>query len=480
MYFCRHNPHNRAMDWWRGDARIAVRRGGEPARGGRCVVYWMQRAQRAFENPALETAIRAANELRLPVVVFFGLLTTHPVANLRHYTFMVEGLVDTARRLKRRGIGFAIRAVSKPGPVRTFARFCREANAAMVVTDENPLRNSARWREDAAWILRIPVLSVDADVIVPSVLLHREQYAARTIRPKLHALLPKYLKPVRNVAPKVPWKSSERLTSLEPSMNLLRLVKADRSVPAATEIHGGTAQGLAALRCFVRQRLKGYAAQRNRPEVDATSRLSPYLHFGHLGPHTVALAVMNADVPARDREAFLEEMIVRRELAINFVRYNLNYDRLRGCESWALRTLAAHARDRRPFIYTYRQLERAQTHDPLWNAAQTQMVRTGWMHSYLRMYWAKKILEWSRSPAEAFRAAVRLNDRFELDGRDPNGYAGIAWAIGGKHDRAWGPQRPIYGMIRYMSLQSTSRKFDSKAYMARWATDRDCCIATAP
>jgi len=463
----------RAMDWWNSDARIFIRRGGEPARGGRCVVYWMQRAQRAFENPALEVAIRAANELRLPVVVFFGLLTTHPVANLRHYTFMVEGLIDTATRLKRRGIGLVVRAVAKACPARTFVEFCTEVNGAMAVTDENPLRHSERWRKDAARILRIPMLSVDADVCVPSVLLQREQYAARTIRPKIQGLLPYHLKPVRHVAPTVAWKSPARPASPEPSMTLLRMVKVDGSVPAAPGIHGGTSRGLAILRRFVRQRLIGYASRRNRPELDATSRLSPYLHFGHLGPHTVAMAVMKGDAPAYDRDAFLEEMIVRRELAINFVRFNRNYDRLESCEPWALKTLAIHARDRRSHIYTYRQLERAETHDPLWNAAQTQMVRMGWMHGYLRMYWAKKILEWSRSPAEAFRAAVRLNDRYELDGRDPNGYAGIAWAIGGKHDRAWGPRRPIYGMIRYMSLQSTSRKFDSKAYLARWAPDRD-------
>ena len=470
MYFRRHKPHNRAMEWWSSDPRIAIRRAGDPARGS-CVVYWMQRAQRAFEDPALEAAIRAANELRLPVVVFFGLLRTHPVANLRHYIFLVEGLVDTARRLKHRGIGVAIRAVAGGGSARTFVKFCADVNAAMAVTDENPLRHSARWRKDTARFLRVPLLSVDADVIVPSVLLEREQYAARTIRPKIHALLPNYLKPVRNASPLVAWKPSAQAASLEPSMHLLRMVKVDRSVPVVSGIHGGTTRGLAALRRFVGRRLKGYASQRNRPELDATSQLSPYLHFGHLGPHTVAIAVMNADAPARDRAAFLEEVIVRRELAINFVRYNRNYDRLQGCEPWALKTLAAHARDRRSYLHTYGQLERAQTHDPLWNAAQTQMVRNGWMHGYLRMYWAKKILEWSRSPAEAFRTALRLNDRFELDGRDPNGFAGIAWAVGGKHDRAWGPQRPIYGMIRYMSLQSTSRKFNSKAYIARWAAD---------
>ena len=174
-------------------------------------------------------------------------------------------------------------------------------------------------------------------------------------------------------------------------------------------------------------------------------------------------------LPAADRQAFLEEFIVRRELAINFVRYNSRYDNFDASEPWADRTLRMHLRDERKFIYREAQLDNAETHDPLWNAAQKQMVLTGWMHGYLRMYWAKKILEWSPSPAEAFDIAVRLNDRYELDGRDPNGYAGIAWAIVGKHDRAWGPERTIYGKIRYMSYESTSRKFNSKAYIERIA-----------
>ena len=176
--------------------------------------------------------------------------------------------------------------------------------------------------------------------------------------------------------------------------------------------------------------------------------------------------VYTAEVPAADRKAFLEEFIVRRELAINFVRHNPDYDCFDASEPWADRSLRAHAKDARKFCYIERQLENAETHDPMWNAAQKQMVLTGWMHGYLRMYWAKKILEWSPSPAEAFDIAVRLNDRYQLDGRDPNGYAGIAWAIVGKHDRAWGPERPVYGEIRYMSYESTSRKFDSKAYIS--------------
>jgi deoxyribodipyrimidine photo-lyase len=215
----------------------------------------------------------------------------------------------------------------------------------------------------------------------------------------------------------------------------------------------------------VGERLTGYAVNRNHPELDGTSRISPYLHFGQIGPHTVALLVKGAAAPRQDRDAFLEEMIVRRELAINFVRFNRNYDRLESCEPWALRTLKEHRRDEREHLYSERQLENAETHDPLWNAAQKQMVAGGWMHGYVRMYWAKKILEWTRSAEEAYDIAVTLNDRYELDGRDPNGYAGIAWAIGGKHDRAWGPERPVYGKIRYMSYASTSRKFDSKAYI---------------
>jgi deoxyribodipyrimidine photo-lyase len=191
------------------------------------------------------------------------------------------------------------------------------------------------------------------------------------------------------------------------------------------------------------------------------------LHFGHIGPHTVALAVRHADAPEADQEAFLEELIVRRELAVNFVRYNPAYDRLESVEPWALRTLAAHRPDARARPYTPRELEQAETHDPLWNAAQQQMVCTGWMHGYLRMYWAKKMLEWSPSPEAAYAIAVGLNDRYQLDGRDPNGYAGIAWAIGGKHDRAWGPERPVYGTVRYMSYASTSRKFDSAGFVER-------------
>jgi deoxyribodipyrimidine photo-lyase len=221
------------------------------------------------------------------------------------------------------------------------------------------------------------------------------------------------------------------------------------------------------LRAFVRRRLGAYEHARNHPEDDGTSGLSPYLHFGQLGPREVALAVRDSGAPDASVAAFLEQLIVRRELAVNFVTFNPRYDSLDGCEPWALRTLHKHRRDRRTVVYSEAQLDAAETHDPLWNAAQRQMVQTGWMHGYVRMYWAKKILEWSRAPEEAFDLAVVLNDRYLIDGRDPNGYANIAWAIGGKHDRPWA-ERPVSGTIRWMSFSSTSKKFDAAEYISRW------------
>ena len=444
------------------DRRVTVRRAGQPDTLGRCVVYWMQRAQRALDNPALDLAIAAGNAFGKPVVVFFGLVP-YPHANLRHYQFMVEGLPDTAARLAKRGVGFVIRR----HPDADLAAFCHEVRPALVVGDENPLREPERWRQVLAQRLRVPFWTVDADVVVPTGLIPKEQFAARTIRPRIQTRLEEFLVAGSEPKARVAWKVPRGLHSLGPDADLLGLFPLDRRVGPVSGFRGGTTEALKALRDFVGHRLAGYATERNKPDRSGTSRLSPWLHFGHIGPRTVALAVHNADVPAADREAFLEEFVVRRELAVNFVRFNPRYDSLACAEPWAERTLREHARDKRPYLYTERQLEHAETHDPLWNAAQRQMVTTGWMHGYVRMYWGKKILEWSRSPEEAFETAVRLNDRYELDGRDPNGYAGIAWAIAGKHDRAWGPVRPIYGMVRYMSFASTSKKFDSRAYISQ-------------
>ena len=451
------------------DARVIVRSRAPIDPRGRCVVYRMRRAQRALDNPALNTAIAAANALGQPVVVFFGLLARHPIANLRHYSFMLEGLAETAEKFAHRRCGFILRICDGANSANEFAGFCNEVIPSLVICDEDPARRNVNWEREAILYPSAPLWSVDADVIVPSILLEKEQFAARTIRPRIQKRLPEFLKPIGNPSARVPWTSHRKLKSLDLSPALIdRRLHIDRSVSSVAAFHGGTDAALAALRRFVRERLPTYASDRNRPEIDGTSQLSPYLHFGQIGPHTLALAIRDAAAPARDCEAFLEELIVRRELAVNFVRYNPRFKTLASVEPWAHRSIGEHVRDARTYLYTERQLDNAETHDVLWNAAQRQMVSSGWMHGYMRMYWAKKILEWSPSAAEAYDICVRMNDRYELDGRDPNGYAGIAWAIGGKHDRAWGPDRPVYGKIRYMSFASTSRKFDSRAYIEKW------------
>ncbi len=455
----------KSLDSILGDPRLTVRRSGEPDPDGKCVVYWMQRAQRAVDNPALTAAIETGNRLGKPVVVFLQLVPHSHHGNLRHYQFLVDGLGDIAADLQKRKVGLVVRRFPDHG----LLRFCSGVRPCLVIADENPLMEAERTKTRIAQKISVPFWTVDADVVVPSKLLTKEHYGARTIRPKIHALLPQFLREVRNPAAKFLWRTPSRVQSLVSNLSLLDNFPIDRGVAPSKHFHGGSQEAQLCLERFLRSRLKGYATQRNKPDLDGTSQLSPYLHFGHIGVQRVALAVPRTDAPAQDRKAFLEELIVRRELAVNFVRFNCNYENFDACEPWADVTHRKHARDLRQYLYSEKQLEDAETHDPLWNAAQKQMVLTGWMHGYLRMYWAKKILEWTESPQAAYQIAVRLNDRYELDGRDPNGYAGIAWAIVGKHDRAWGPERPIYGKVRYMSFASTSRKFNSKAYIARVA-----------
>lgn len=446
------------------DPRVTVRRSGAPDRDGRAVVYWMQRAQRGVDNPALDVAIEAANELRRPVAVFFGLHPKYPNANLRHYAFLIEGLAETIKRIEQRGAAFIFR----PFPRHDLLRFCDEVKPCLVVGDENPLRAPESWRRSAAEKLRVPFWTVDADVIVPIKIFQKEEYAARTLRPKINRVLEVFMQPLKNPRARYGWRDDERPFSQQlDEANLLLTLPFDRSAQPVTTFKGGTGEGLRRLRLFIKKRLAHYDTARNLPHLDATSGLSAYLHFGHISPLRVALEIRNADSPEAARQAYLEELIVRRELAINFVARNPNYDRLGGCPNWARATLRERKSDERPHLYTETQLESADTSDALWNAAQMEMIKTGRMHGYLRMYWAKKMLEWTRSAEEAFEIAVRFNDRYFLDGRDPNGYTGIAWAIGGKHDRPWGPRRPVFGSVRYMSGAGMARKFDVKAYIER-------------
>ncbi len=449
------------------DPRTTARRRGAPDPEGNCVVYWMQRAHRGVDNPALDVAVQAANILKKPVVTFLAPVPFYPHANLRHYRFLNEGIPDIAAALAKRNVGFVLRSY----PEHSLLKFCEEVRAALVVGDENPMREPEHWRQTAAKKLKVPLWTIDADVIVPSKLLEKAQYAAHTIRPRLQAQLKTFLVPSTNQRAQVPWKKPSHLAALEPDIDVTQGWKLDRSVAPVSEWRGGTREALRLLNEFLDEKLSGYGTQRNKPEVDHTSRLSPYLHFGHISPTTVALAVERSKAPKADKEAFLNQIITWRELSINLVRFNPEYDNFECGEPWAHRTLAKHARDHRAVLYRERQLENAETHDQLWNAAQMQMVNRGWMHNYMRMYWAKKILEWSRTPAEAHQIAVRLNDKYFLDGRDPNGYAGIAWSIVGKFDRPWF-ERPIFGQIRYMSGESTGRKFDSKKYIQQNLSQR--------
>lgn len=407
--------------------------------------------------------MQAANALGKPCVVFFAPVPFYPHANLRHYRFLNQGIPAIAAALQKRRVGFVLRRF----PDHHLLKFCDEVRPALVVGDENPLREPEHWREVATAQLRVPFWTVDADVIVPSKLLMKEQYGAYTARPVIRRMLPEFLQQVGNTRAKVQWRPPRGLQSLAPDVDITEGWQLDHSVAPVKNISGGTDQALKRLKSFVKNDLANYPVDRNKPERDGTSRLSAYLHFGQIGPHTVALAIQKADAPKAAKEAYLEQLIVRRELAINFVRFNPDYDNFESGTPWAHKSLAEHAADPRK-IYSERQLEEAQTHDPLWNAAQIQMVKTGFMHNYMRMYWAKKILEWSKTPARAYQIAVYLNDKYELDGRDPNGYAGIAWAIVGKHDQPWF-ERPIFGKIRYMSFNSTSKKFDCKSYIRQIA-----------
>ncbi|HZQ69400.1 MAG TPA: deoxyribodipyrimidine photo-lyase [Terriglobales bacterium] len=448
-------------------ARVRVRRGGTPDPDGSCVVYWMQRSQRGLDNPALDVAVEAANALHKPCVVFFAPVPFYPHANLRHYTFLADGIPDIAEALQKRNIGLVLRRY----PDHSLLKFCDEVRPALVIGDENPMREPEHWREIAAKKLKVPLWTVDSDVIVPSKLLEKEQYAAFHARRRLEAKLGEFLVPPKNTHAKVKWKRPAKLQSLHAGFDVTNDWELDRSLGAVHSFKGGQKEAMRLLRQFTEHKLQNYDNRRNHPELDGTSRLSPYLHFGHISPITVALAVQKAEAPKSDKDSFIGELLVWRELAINLVTFNPTYDSFECGEGWAHRTLSQHAKDPRPVIYTQRQLESAETHDDLWNAAQMQMVNEGWMHNYMRMYWAKKILEWSRTPGEAHRIAVDLNDRYFLDGRDPNGYAGIAWSIVGKFDRPWF-ERPIFGQIRYMSAASAAKKFDSRKYIEQQTQPR--------
>ncbi len=431
-----------------------------PAEG--CVVYWMQRDQRVEDNWAMLYAREQALETGQPVQVVFCLVPGFLGATIRQYGFMLRGLQEVERLLERKGIPFSL-LTGQPGTV--IPGYLLEVKAGLLVTDFNPLKISMQWQREVSAAIHIPFVEVDAHNILPCrTVSDKLEYAAFTLRKKVERQLPEFLTDFPLLMPQ------SAQVSRHPDMktawdDVYRALKVDRSVPEVDWITPGETAASAGLSDFLANRLEGYATDRNIPEKRGQSDLSPWLHFGHLSARRVAWEVQRSKADAGSKMAFLEELIVRRELSDNFCLHNPQYDTVAGFQPWARGTLDKHHSDAREFHYTPEQFEQAATHDDLWNAAQREMTVTGKMHGFMRMYWAKKILEWTVSPEEAMAVAIYLNDRYQLDGRDPNGYAGIAWAIGGTHDRPWG-EREIFGMIRYMNYKGCLRKFDVRKYIS--------------
>jgi len=335
--------------------------------------------------------------------------------------------------------------------------------ASLVVVDRGYLRIQRQWRTYAADRVDCPLIQVETDVVIPvEDASPKEEYAAATLRPKVLKKLDRFRVSLKENDPIIDSFSldfdSFHIDDVPKAISNLRI---DRAVKKANHFRGGTDQAKKHLQDFLKDKLNHYAELRNDPTLDYLSKMSPYLHFGQISPLYIALEVSKTKSPGK--EAYLEELIVRRELSMNFVYYNEQYDSFQCVPEWAQKTLKSHQKDRRPYLYTLEELEHAQTHDAYWNAAQKEMVLKGKMHGYMRMYWGKKILEWSKTPEQAFQTALHLNNKYELDGRDPNGFAGVAWCFG-KHDRPWGG-RAVFGNVRYMNDGGLKRKFDADGYV---------------
>ncbi len=444
------------------DARIQCLNDEPPNDDGDYVLYWMQQSQRAAFNHALEHAARIANDRVEPLVVIFGLTEDYPDANERHFAFMLEGLAETDRALRKRRIRLVVRRGSPDDAALQLA-----GRASVVVCDRGYLRHQRKWRKRVAREADCPVIQVEGDAVVPvETASDKAEFAARTIRPKLKRIWNDYLSGVSETRLK---RSSLRLKlpkgmDVSDSDNVLKKLTLDRSVSRVDWIRGGTGEARKLLRRFLSGALDGYDNARNDPMSPRCSTLAPYLHFGQISPVEVARKVRAAKGPSEaDRESFLEELIVRRELAINHVYFRSDYDRYSTLPDWAKKSLAKHKKDKRDHRYARKSFELAKTHDEYWNAAMSEMRVTGYLHNHMRMYWGKKILEWSGTPESAFRTALYLNNKYFLDGRDPNSYANVAW-IFGLHDRPW-QERKVFGKTRYMNAKGLERKFDVPAYV---------------
>jgi deoxyribodipyrimidine photo-lyase len=430
------------------DARVQLLNAAPFRDSAKYVLYWAQVNRRATWNHGLAHAVELANRAGLPVLFYEGLTFDYPYASERFDQFVLNGVCDTGRELERLGIGYIFHHRQKRSdPNDVLYRLAKDA--AAVVTDAYPLWPARLFNPKVASKLDIPYYAVDSSCIVPMSRFDKREYAAYTIRPKIRKLLPQYLRPMPALRVRHKFRGERREYA--------------RSKPSGP-FPGGSAAAHKRLKQFLRDSLHRYANSSNQPSENATSGLSPYLHFGHISSLEVALAVQDyAHEHKLLPDEFLEELIVRRELAFNFARFTENPESLDVLPEWARKTLAKHSGDKRDPVYSRGQFERAETHDPLWNAAQKELLLTGKIHGYYRMYWGKKIIEWSPSSEEALATAIYLNNRYALDGRDPNSITNILWCFG-LHDRPW-VERPVFGQIRYMSYDGMRRKTDVDSYV---------------
>ena len=435
----------------------------QPTRDGDYVLYWMQQSQRAKHNDALEYAVRMANDLEQRLLVAFGLMDDYPEANARHYQFMLEGLQETQQDLHSRKIKFVLQFGH---PAEVAIRLSQDA--AAVVCDFGYLRHQRQWRQQVAEKVDAKVVAVEADAVVPvETASDKVEYAARTIRRKINERRDEFLVQLKpNKLKKDSLNLAVKGESLDDPAGLVETLDIDQSVrPVPQLFRGGPSEAERRLKKFCRQLIGKYDDMRSHPETDYTTNLSPYLHFGQISPVDAALRVAAVKGHQKATESFLEELLVRRGLSQNFVYFEPKYDQFNALPDWARETLSEHAEDKREATYTRRQLEAARTHDEYWNAAMREMKHTGYMHNYMRMYWGKKILEWSKNPKQAHRTTLAINNKYFLDGRDANSFANVAWVFG-QHDRAW-QERKIYGKVRTMKASGLERKCDIESYVRK-------------
>jgi len=458
----------------------------------------MVAARRTSSNFGLDRACEWAKKLDRPVLVFEPLRAGYRWASERLHRFVIDGMADNARACGDAGVGYYPYVEPAPGEGSGLLTALGKS-ACVVVTDDFPAFFLPGMVRAAGDQLDVLLEAVDSNGVLPIRQAERAYPTAHQFRRYLHRVLPERLSDTPNVdglgsARGRPAEIPKSVRDRWPAADLEALrsdggladLPIDHEVKPVPSAAGGAEAARAALERFLDERLEAYGEARNVPGADGTSGLSPHLHFGHLSAHEVVAAVLDregwspsrVDESARGKragwwgvsdsaEGFLDELVTWRELGFNNCALDARADQFDGLPDWARKTLAEHERDPRPHLYDLDTFERCETHDDLWNAAQRQLVTEGRIHGYLRMLWGKKILEWSESPRAAFDIMVELNNKYALDGRDPNSYSGISWVLG-RYDRPWGPERPVFGKVRYMTSENTARKFNVKPYLEKY------------